>query len=76
MGVVPAPSGPNMRWRISAKADYARRGLAELAALEAHRDRAITRDQIASAQDMPIAFLENILLELKRGPMVRSVRGQ
>ena len=62
--------------RISAKVDYALRGLAELAALEAHSDRAITRDQIASAQDIPIAFLENILLELKRGAIVRSVRGQ
>jgi Rrf2 family protein len=62
--------------RISAKVDYALRGLTELAALETTSDRAITRDQMASAQEIPIAFLENILLELKRGGLVRSVRGQ
>jgi Rrf2 family protein len=68
--------GQNAVMRISAKVDYALRGLAELAALEAGQDRAITRDQMASAQEIPIAFLENILLELKRGGIVRSVRGQ
>jgi len=62
--------------RISAKVDYALRALAELSALEAESERAVTRDQMASAQDIPIAFLENILLELKRGGIVRSVRGQ
>ena len=62
--------------RISAKVDYALRALAELAALEASSDRTVTRDQMASAQDVPIAFLENILLELKRGGIVRSIRGQ
>lgn len=62
--------------RISAKVDYALRGLTELAALEAEHGRAVTRDQMASAQAIPIAFLENILLELKRGGVVRSVRGQ
>ena len=62
--------------RISAKVDYALRGLTELAALEAEHERAVTRDQMAGAQEIPIAFLENILLELKRGGIVRSVRGQ
>ncbi len=62
--------------RISAKVDYALRALAELSALEAETERAVTRDQMASGQDIPIAFLENILLELKRGGIVRSVRGQ
>ena len=62
--------------RISAKVDYALRGLTELAALEAEHGRAVTRDQMASAQEIPIAFLENILLELKRGGIVHSVRGQ
>jgi Rrf2 family protein len=62
--------------RISAKVDYALRALAELSSLEATNDRAVTRDQMAGAQEIPIAFLENILLELKRGGIVRSVRGQ
>jgi Rrf2 family protein len=62
--------------RISAKVDYALRALVELSTLEATNERAVTRDQMASAQDIPIAFLENILLELKRGGIVRSIRGQ
>jgi Rrf2 family protein len=62
--------------RISAKVDYALRALAELSSLESTTERAVTRDQMASAQEIPIAFLENILLELKRGGIVRSVRGQ
>ncbi len=62
--------------RISAKVDYALRALAELAALEAIDDRAVTREQMATAQEIPVAFLENILLELKRAGIVRSVRGQ
>jgi Rrf2 family protein len=65
-----------MRMRISAKVDYALRGLTELAALEAEHGRAVTRDQMATSQEIPIAFLENILLELKRGGIVRSERGQ
>jgi Rrf2 family protein len=69
-------NGQNDRMRISAKVDYALRALAELTTLEASSDHAVTRDQMATAQDVPIAFLENILLELKRGGIVRSVRGQ
>jgi Rrf2 family protein len=69
-------NGHNGRMRISAKVDYALRGLAELAALETENGRAVTRDQMAASQEIPIAFLENILLELKRGGIVRSVRGQ
>jgi len=69
-------NGQNSHMRISAKVDYALRGLAELATLESEHGRAVTRDQMATSQDIPIAFLENILLELKRGGIVRSVRGQ
>ncbi len=62
--------------RVSAKADYGIRALIELAALEAASDAPVKRDQIGAGQDIPVAFLENILLELKRAGLVRSVRGQ
>ena len=49
--------------RVSAKADYAVRAAAELAAAEARaRSRA---SSLADAQDIPLQFLEHILLELK-----------
>ncbi len=62
--------------RVSAKADYGIRALIELAALEEESDAPVKRDQIGAGQDIPVAFLENILLELKRAGLVRSVRGQ
>ncbi len=62
--------------RVSAKADYGIRALVALAALEAQAGGPVTREQIGDAQDIPAAFLENILLELKRGGLVSSVRGQ
>ncbi|MGD9696294.1 MAG: Rrf2 family transcriptional regulator [Thermoleophilia bacterium] len=62
--------------RVSAKADYGLRALIELAALETEGGRPVKREQLAEAQDLPVAFLENILLELKRAGVVRSVRGQ
>jgi len=62
--------------RISAKVDYALRALVELSALELSAGGAVTRDQVASAQHIPIAFVGNILLDLKRDSIVRSVRGQ
>lgn len=62
--------------RTSAKADYGVRALIELAGLEEGRDAPVTRDEIGSAQGIPVAFLENILLELKRAGLVRSIRGQ
>lgn len=62
--------------RISAKADYGIRALIELAALEVERDGPVKRDRIGQAQEIPVTFLENILLELKRAGIVRSVRGQ
>lgn len=62
--------------RISAKADYGIRALIALAAREEESDAPVTRDQLGAAQDIPGAFLENILLELKRAGLVRSIRGQ
>ncbi|MES1246125.1 MAG: Rrf2 family transcriptional regulator [Actinomycetota bacterium] len=58
--------------RISAKEDYAIRAALELAR---HEGSVVKRDEVAEAQDIPIAFLENILLELKRGEIVETLRG-
>jgi Rrf2 family protein len=62
--------------RVSAKADYGLRAMASLALLEADRDGPVTREQIGESQEIPVAFLENILLDLKRAGLVTSVRGQ
>jgi Rrf2 family protein len=58
--------------RVSARADYAVRAAAELAAAE---PRPLTRDRVAELQDVPVRYLENILVELKHRGIVRSVRG-
>jgi Rrf2 family protein len=58
---------------ISAKAEYAMRALLTLAA---EPDGApLTADRLAAAQSMPVKFLENILVDLRRGGLVRSQRG-
>ena len=59
--------------RVSAKADYAIRATVELAAAEGQGQ--LRADKIAEAQDIPIKFLESILLELKHAGIVRSQRG-
>jgi Rrf2 family protein len=59
--------------RISAKADYAVRATAELAA--AGGTTPIKGDQISQAQGIPLKFLLNILSELKHAGIVRSTRG-
>ena len=59
--------------RISAKADYAVRAAAELAA--ATGDKPVKAERIATAQQIPLNFLENILGELRHSGIVRSQRG-
>ncbi len=59
--------------RISAKADYAVRATAELAA--ARDTRPVKAEQIARAQQIPLKFLLNILSELKHARIVQSHRG-
>jgi Rrf2 family protein len=45
--------------------------------LAAHRaDVPLKAEQIASAQEIPLSFLENILVDLRRAGFVRSLRGQ
>lgn len=59
--------------RISAKADYAVRAALELAA--APDGKPVKGTQIAEAQEIPLQFLEHILLDLKRAGIVRARRG-
>jgi Rrf2 family protein len=58
--------------RISAKADYAVRAAVEMAAVG---DEPLKGERIAEAQDIPLQFLEHILLELKHARLVRARRG-
>src|SRR5947209_18271948 len=59
--------------RISAKADYAVRAVVELAAAEG--DKPIKAERVATAQEIPLNFLENILGEMRHAGIVRSHRG-
>jgi Rrf2 family protein len=59
--------------RISAKEDYAVRATLELAIAEGGP---LKREQISQAQDIPIAFLQNILMELKNAQIVEAQRGR
>ncbi|HXH87955.1 MAG TPA: Rrf2 family transcriptional regulator [Gaiellaceae bacterium] len=68
--------------RVSAKVDYALRATAELAAAQLDSERPdseragpIKGERIATAQGVPLNFLENILLELRRSGIVASQRG-
>jgi Rrf2 family protein len=62
--------------RISAKADYAVRAAVHLAARERERPAGPTKgDAIATAQAIPVKFLENILTDLRHAGLVRSRRG-
>jgi Rrf2 family protein len=59
--------------RISAKADYAVRAALELAGTD--RDSPMKGERLAEAQQIPLQFLEHILLELKHHDLVRAKRG-
>jgi len=60
--------------KVSAKADYAVRAAAELAA--AQPPGALVRaEAIATAQGIPQRFLENILSDLRHAGIVQSQRG-
>jgi Rrf2 family protein len=58
--------------RVSAKADYAIRAMVELAAAG---EGPVKGDRIAQAQQIPVKFLENILIDLRRAGLVASQRG-
>ena len=59
--------------RISAKEDYALRAALELAIADGGQ---LTCEQIAQAQEIPTAFLQNILGELRSAGLVEALRGR
>jgi Rrf2 family protein len=59
--------------RVSAKTDYAIRAALELAAAE--DGKPLKGERIATAQAIPLRFLENILMQLRHAGLVDSRRG-
>lgn len=59
--------------RVTARSDYAIRALVELAAAPAAAPR--RAEEIATAQRIPLRFLENLLTDLRRAQLVTSQRG-
>jgi Rrf2 family protein len=59
--------------RVSAKTDYAIRALLELAAVSG--ETPLKGERIATAQGIPLRFLENILMQLRHAGLVESRRG-
>jgi Rrf2 family protein len=60
--------------RVSAKTDYALRAALELAAA-ASNEKPLKGERIATAQAIPLRFLENILMQLRHAGLVESRRG-
>jgi Rrf2 family protein len=58
--------------RVTAKADYAVRAVAELAV---GGGEFVKADDVARAQDIPRHFLDNILTDLRRAGLVATQRG-
>ena len=59
--------------KITFKGDYALKAVLDLSA---HFGAAQRIEEIAKRQDIPVKFLEQILLSLKKGGFVRSLRGR
>ncbi len=59
--------------RVTAKADYAVRAAVELVGALETAPRKM--DEVATAQEIPVSFLENILTQLRSAGIVRSQRG-
>ena len=59
--------------RISAKEDYALRAALQLAIANGGP---LTREEIAQSQEIPNAFLQNILIELRKAELVEAQRGR
>ncbi|MEO6121668.1 MAG: Rrf2 family transcriptional regulator, partial [Acidimicrobiales bacterium] len=60
---------------ISAKVDYAMRALLTIAASEAEGAVAPTGEAVAVAAHLPVKFVENILVDLRRSGFVHAQRG-
>jgi Rrf2 family protein len=58
--------------KVSAKSDYAVRALLELAVAG---EGPIKGERLAQSQEIPLKFLENILIDLRHAGIVRSQRG-
>ncbi|MEW6075774.1 MAG: Rrf2 family transcriptional regulator [Candidatus Omnitrophota bacterium] len=59
--------------RITYRGDYALKAVLDLALNEG---RVVTIHELAKRADIPIKFLEQVLLDLKRGSFVESRRGK
>jgi Rrf2 family protein len=57
---------------VSARTDYAVRAMLAIAADQPHLVKAAT---LAAAQDIPLSFLQGILLDLRRAGLLHSHRG-
>ncbi|MEU8814447.1 Rrf2 family transcriptional regulator [Actinoplanes sp. NPDC048796] len=57
---------------VSARTDYAVRAMLAVAAEHPHLVKAAT---LAAAQDIPLSFLQGILLDLRRSGLLHSHRG-
>lgn len=69
-------SRENAGMHVSAKADYGMRALLELAAVyQQDRTRLVKGEAIATAQEIPLKFLEGILRQLRQSGIVASQRG-
>ena len=68
-----ATPGHNDTVNISAKSDYAVRAMLVLAATK--ETKPVKGEILATAQEIPVKFLENILLDLRRAGLVISQRG-
>jgi Rrf2 family protein len=66
------PGRHEMPLRVSAKADYAVRAVAELATSGAGL---VKGERIAQAQGIPLRFLLNIMVDLRHAQIVQSHRG-
>ena len=62
----------NITVKFSKKSEYGLRALIELTKNYGHP---ITRQQIGERQNVPVVFLEHILLRLKHAGLVASTRG-
>ena len=58
--------------KVSAKSDYAVRALLELAVAG---EGPVKGERLAQSQEIPLKFLENILIDLRHANIVRSQRG-
>jgi|SRR5882762_1783982 len=60
------------RMRVTAKGEYATRAVLHLAV---HHPDVVTIHEIGSRNGIPVKYLEQILLELRRGGLISSRRG-